>query len=157
LTADEIVFGAGDKQVSGFSRLDGRASTRVLADGKGNIDLGGMAVTLTTPLVTTSAAADQDLRTSGSLALRGTGSIPAVDGLGGLLSLTGGAVAVDTAVVMPSGGMTFSAINGDVALGGNARLIATGHSKQMFDARIDTNAGSVSLLAANGNIVSAPS
>src|SRR5262249_36234054 len=158
LTSNELTFGSGAKQITGFSRFAARVGVGVMrGQGKGSIDLGSMPVTLTTPLVATAAVADQTLTTTGTVALvGGTGTAPTADGLGGVLSLSASALTIDTAIVMPSGSMTFAATTGDINLGANARLAATGFSKQIFDARIDTSAGAISLLAANGNIVSAP-
>ncbi|WP_195930271.1 filamentous haemagglutinin family protein [Hyphomicrobium album] len=156
ITADELAFGAGAKQITGFSRLDATAGVRVIGQGKGSIDFGSMPVTMTTPLITTAAAADQELRTTGAISLLGGGATePVSDGLGGRLSLAGSAVTIDTAIVMRSGGMTLAATTGDISLGANARLIATGYSKQIFDKVIYTGGGAISLLAANGNITSA--
>ncbi|WP_072389324.1 filamentous haemagglutinin family protein [Hyphomicrobium sp. CS1BSMeth3] len=156
VTADEIVFGAGDSRISGYASFDATASLRVLAEGRGSMDFGAMPVTMRTPLVTTAAGADHAWTSTGMIALLGgTGGAPVTHGLGGLLSVTGRAITIDTSIVMPSGGMTFAAKTGDLNLGENARLIAIGHSKQIFDKRVDTGAGAIALLAASGNIVSA--
>uniref|UniRef100_UPI00359FB07F two-partner secretion domain-containing protein n=3 Tax=Pseudomonadati TaxID=3379134 RepID=UPI00359FB07F len=105
-----------------------------------------------TPLLTGEAGADLAFKAGGALRVTGTGAAPeARKALGASLSLSGGSVAVDTAVVLPSGKLAIKA-DGDIALGAGARIDLAGREVPLFDVARYSWGGDLELHSVAGNI-----
>lgn len=154
LDADEIVFGAGSKSLSGFVSVDATANKGVRLQGVGNFDFGNAPVNLATPLLIAETGADNRLATTGALNLVGIAGAAALTAapVGGSGSLVGGTVSIDTALQALGGKLSVQATRGDLLLGSNAQLSVRGATKTIIDVTTYAQAGSLSLSADTGGV-----
>ncbi|WP_428382606.1 filamentous haemagglutinin family protein [Nevskia ramosa] len=154
LNADEIVFGAGSKSLSGFASVDATANKGVRLQGVGNFDFGNAPVNLATPLLIAETGADNRLATTGALNLVGIAGATALTAapVGGSGSLVGGSVSIDTALQALGGKLDVQATGGDLLIGSNARLSVRGATKTIIDVTTYAQAGTLSLSADTGGV-----
>ena len=155
--ADEITLGAGRVAVSGQSRVDLSASSRLLAVGSGGFEVAG-DLRLETPLLTAAQAAVHGVSAGGAVSLvRPVAAASAAEagGLGARFSIEGAAVSLDSEIVLPSGELVARATAGDLRLGSNgASLInLAGVSKVFLDVSRFTDGGTATLESATGFVV----
>ncbi|WP_273456570.1 beta strand repeat-containing protein, partial [Nevskia ramosa] len=154
LSAEEIVFGAGSKSLSGFASVDATANKGVRLQGVGNFDFGNTPVNLATPLLIAETGADNRLATTGALNLVGIAGATALTAapVGGSGSLVGGSVSIDTALQALGGKLDVQATGGDLLIGSNARLSVRGATKTIIDVTTYAQAGTLSLSADTGGV-----
>jgi len=153
--AAELSVDGGHLLVDGFGDVRLNGSQRIITTGEGSLRSAG-DLTLSTPLLTSTAASSHQLSSDGTLHLTGTGSAAAnaVGGLGAKLGLQGANVAVDGAITLPSGSLTLQATSGNVTIGGSAPAYINldGTSRLFVDTYRHTNAGTIRLVASNGSV-----
>ncbi|HEY0330101.1 MAG TPA: hypothetical protein VGC77_13495, partial [Rhodopseudomonas sp.] len=153
--ADTVTFGAGAKTLGGVNQAGFTAGQQVLFANSGALDAKTANVTLSAPAVVAQGGSGQSLTTTGALALLpGTGVAPILSAtdIGGALTLTGGDITVAANIIAQGGKLTLDATTGDVTLLNGANLNAKGTGVTLFDLTEDTPAGTVQLIADNGNI-----
>lgn len=149
-----VALGDGALAIDQFVKVDIGASHGLLAQGEGSLSTQG-DLTVTTPLLTAAAAADYSISAGGSLNLAPAASTATVTGgAAARLALSGASVAVDTAVVLPSGTVGVTARTGGLTIGGTAaaRIAVNGTAQAFFDVTRYTDAGTISLMAQGGSI-----
>lgn len=152
--AGTVALGDGALALDQFAKVDLGASHGLVAQGKGSFSAQG-DLTVTTPLLTAAAAADYGISAGGALNLAPSASSATVTGgAAARLALSGASVAVDTAVVLPSGTVGITARTGDLTIGGTAaaRIAVNGTAQAFFDATRYTDAGTIRLVAQGGSI-----
>ena len=108
-----------------------------------------------TPLLTGEAGSVMAIKAGGALTISGTGAAPAArNALGATLNLAGRSVALDTAVVLPSGKLSITS-DGDIALGAGSRIDVSGREVRLLDALRYSWGGDVELQSMAGNITQA--
>lgn len=161
VTADTVVLSGADRALSGFDQLTVEAARRVrFGDGasRGTLSVPG-AVTLSAPLMEVASGADQRLVSAndGLVALLGGSSGDrdgdALDAVGGRLAIDGGTILVDTRLAARSGELSLRSRAGDVRIGDDGSLIATGYRQEFVDTAVVLPGGKVSLQSDMGNIV----
>lgn len=153
LAAERLQFGAGDKSIAGFSRVDASATEAIVGVGRGKVDFGAAPVTLTVPAIVAGAAGDTTLTTTGVLRLaRSQGDGPADLPIGGALTLVGGTIDSDARIVARSGTLTLRVTSGDLVLRDGGIIDVTGVAKQFFDITAYAPAGAINLVANTGDV-----
>ena len=173
LQADTLSLGGGEKAVTGFGAVNLRAQGVLRTEGKGSLlSAGGLAVEA--PLITAASASQQRLSTADSFSATspvyaavtlsaGTATATAVTaaaaakpGLGGLLTIEGSRIDVNTAVQAASGAITLNALganSGDgITLASAARRDVAGGTKDFNGSVVAAGGGSVTLTAARGAV-----
>ncbi|MGF7154290.1 filamentous haemagglutinin family protein [Novosphingobium gossypii] len=174
--AQRIEFGFGpdtvtsmtarDRLALGFATVNLTASERVTANhvgtfavyqaqsafvpGKGFTYSGG-DLNIVAPLVTVGAGASNTIKAGGAIRLTGTGAAAGAADLGGTLAISGRTVTVDTAIMLPSGKLTLSAMN-DLTLSGASRIDVAGREVPFDDISRYSWGGDVVLTSTLGNI-----
>lgn len=180
IAAKKILFGYGpnsqasttieDKRLAlGFANVNFDAAERITANGKSSLAVynkqlvyvdgegyrySGGNLNLATPLLTGESGSVNRMTAGGAIAVTGAGAInalPAIDALGATLELKGQRIAVDTAVVLPSGRLVLNATD-DIVLGGSSRLDLAGRAVSMFDITKYSWGGDLVLGSSAGNI-----
>jgi filamentous hemagglutinin family protein len=153
INANTVTMGANSVAIDGYDTVQLTASGGIVAANTGALNAQGN-LALTAPIVTVAAGQAYDFDAlSGALTLTSTGSATVTAGLGGSLSFTGSSVSLDSEVYAPSGTITAVASTGDLTVGTDAYLAATGTMSVFGTAQAYTNGGSVNLTAANGNVL----
>lgn len=155
LVAEELVFGQGAKALRGFDAALLTGTTRIVGEGKGSLDAGSAAVTLSAPLLTGRGGSAQSLTTTAGLSVATLGAItPArdLDSLGARWSLTAGSVLFGGRVDALGGAVELTATHGDVILAAGALIDVGGFGKQFFDVAEYTDAGRIALTATGGSM-----
>ncbi|GAB7537876.1 hypothetical protein BGC_40970 [Burkholderia sp. 3C] len=154
VNAQEIDFGAGTKNLSGFGSVDMTATGGIVGQGTGTFDFGATPVTLHAPVYLADTSSNATLKTTGTLTLdAGAGTALSRNALGGALSLIGGTLLDNGATVMaPAGNLSLEATSGDLTIGQGATVSTAGVSKTFFDVVAYTPAGNISLVADAGTI-----
>ncbi|HTA64638.1 MAG TPA: hypothetical protein VK753_03960, partial [Xanthomonadaceae bacterium] len=153
LSGTDVAFGAGTKTLSGFGSVAVDASEAVLVQGKGDFDFGGLDVSLKAPVIAADTGADNTLQTTGALTLlRGDGTAPTSDALGGSITLEGGSIDSDALISAASGSVSLHATSGDVDLHDGAQIDVTGTEKTFFDISAYSQAGDITLASDHGNV-----
>lgn len=153
-----VYISDGEFMVSGYDELSIIADQQIIAAGAGGVSADS-AVTLETQRLTALSGADLNItavnnslvynrRTPGNIAV-----LPAVDSLGGRITLAGSSVAVDAPVVVPSGMVSILADGqeGDVVLNSGAEISVAGITRLMGgEVLIGSWGGEVTLSSENG-------
>ncbi len=151
LLADTLTLGKGVSALVGFGSAELRADT-VTGSGTGGLAQAG-DLTVRAGRVETSSGADTTLSATGELALLRSGAVPSASSAsGGRLALSGATVLVDTTVNAASGIIEARATSGDLTLGENARVNATGTRTAFFDTVRHADAGTVRLASDTGSV-----
>ncbi|SAI55163.1 Heme:hemopexin utilization protein A [Bordetella ansorpii] len=165
---------AFDRLMLGFAGVTLGAREHIIANGTGNLSVyqsgpspdanydadayagTGGRLDLAAPLLSGEAGSVSTWRTGGALTLSAPAGAAAADdaaaGQGATLRLIADSVALDSAVVLPSGQLAVQA-RGDVTLGGQSRLDVAGRATRLFDVDAYGWGGEVSLESERGNIV----
>lgn len=153
VNAGEIVFGQGNKTLSGFGSINLNATKGIVGSGQGIMDFGNLDVTLKTPIVIADASSTQTIKTAGALSVTSFGGTAMTsDALGGAITLQGGSVSVAVPVQALAGNITLYATNGDVTLAGTGSLTAKGVTKAFVDKTEYNYAGTVKLVSDTGTV-----
>jgi hypothetical protein len=114
---------------------------------------------ITTPVLTGRSASDLTLKTSGSVCIYSPDATEMTQqnlpsGLGSKLELSGRDVLIDSKISLSAGSFTARASDGDIVVGGRAGVIDVRGAQLQFGNTIRyTDAGSITLDAAKGNVV----
>ncbi|NLS28480.1 hypothetical protein S2M10_34900 [Sphingomonas sp. S2M10] len=158
-----LALGFGEVRLTATDRITAsRDSSLAVYETRGSYDAGtgwsygGGNLTLTAPLLTGDAGAKFALTAGGDVAVLGGGqaALPAVTDLGAQLSITGGDVTLDSAVVLPSGRLTVNAA-GDLALSGAARIDLSGREVTLVDVKRYSWGGDLLLASTGGDVTMA--
>ncbi|MCC8539489.1 filamentous hemagglutinin family protein [Xanthomonas axonopodis pv. poinsettiicola] len=154
LQGREVAFAGGEKRLAGFGAVAVDAIQQVLVRDRGQFDFGAVDVDLRTPLLQADAGADQALITQGALRLQRTaGSIAGTGALGGRITLQGGSIDSTALIRANSGAIQLRGTKADVRLHDGASLDAAGIANVFFDRVQATPGGSITLDAAQGDVI----
>lgn len=152
--AETLRLTQGDMAFNHFGHVLLQATEGVIGEGTGR--LGAQhALTITAPLLTGAAGSNRELSAQGALrvlAAEGTGAV--TPGLGATLQLSGQQVRVESAVRLPSGSLHITSTTGPLTIGGI--LDVSGQARRFYDVTQYTDAGTINLAAAEGDVVLAP-
>ena len=179
IVANEVVFGYAPmdqpqnltvlgRLVLGFSSVNLTAQQEITANSKGTFSVyqtqtgpgtyTGGSLTLITPLLTGTPASVMSYKTGGTLTLQPpAGVLPTTamsDSLGAEINLTGNTITDSTSILAASGKVTLTA-TGDITLNPNSRIDVSGLTVSMFDQKVPTFGGDVSLESTQGNVTQA--
>jgi filamentous hemagglutinin len=151
IKADSLRLGSGSVRIDGFKTVGMTLSAGLQSSGNGGLMTAG-DLSITTPVLTAVAGSSTKIGASGNLAIASSGPDPGKmsSGLGASMSLQGGSVSVSAPVSLPSGIMSISATTGDLSI--TSLLNVGGVEKKYYDVTKYTDAGTVRLSAASGNI-----
>ena len=153
INANTVTMGANSVAIDGYGTVQVTASGGIVATGTGALNAQGN-LDLTAPMVTVAAGEAYSFNAqAGTLALASTGSATVTAGLGGSVSFEGSSVSLNSEVSAPSGTITAVASAGDLTVGPNAYLAATGTMVVFGSAKAYTNGGSVNLTSTGGNVL----
>jgi filamentous hemagglutinin family protein len=155
LSAREIDLGSGTVGVGGFAAANLSATGRVAGVGVGAVDFGGAALSVVTPQIVAGTGSNESLGTTGAFTASTGSTASTADGsgaLGGVLAIKGGSVALDTAILSPSGTITLEAATGDVRLGSQSAVDVSGYAQTFFDVVKYAGGGTVKLISDRGAI-----
>jgi filamentous hemagglutinin family protein len=179
IIANEIVFGYGPmdqpqnlaslgRLVLGFSAVNLTANQEITANSKGSFSVylaetgpgtyTGGNLNLTTPLLTGAPGSVLSYKTGGALTLTTpTGVLPATqmsDSLGAEIDLSANTITDSSSILAASGKVTLTA-TGDISLNSGSRIDVSGLTVAMFDQKVPTFGGYISLESTTGNITQA--
>ncbi|MDT8383295.1 MAG: filamentous hemagglutinin family protein [Gammaproteobacteria bacterium] len=151
----ELLFGAGDFAIGGYTQAKFNAERRISSEGEGLVNVAA-DVTLDAPLLTTGDGARTTLD-AGDHAVtiaRSAGSTEAGN-LGGTLVIKGGVIEHNGNIRVRSGQVALQAqaAGGDVTLKADSVIDVSGISKQFDEVTVDTWGGKVTLDADDGNVI----
>lgn len=168
IDSGELVLGAGDFALGGFSDSDLAAQRGMRLTGKGRL-LSASATTLRAPSIASAAGADYaiaaqrggDYFAVNVLPLAATGAVSGSE-LGGRLRIDGSSIGIGgaddrraIAIVLPSGQVELNAHGGDVNLAAGATIDVAGRQQLFADKLVFSSGGSVSANASGGNVIAA--
>lgn len=152
IAADELILGAGDKHLRGFSSINLVGRNAITGEGRGSAEAGSSALTLRAPVVT-GAGAQQSVTTSGALIVTGAGGAgTGRDSNGSRFDFAGGKVAIETVIDLLGGTVTATASAGDVVIGDGGVIDVGGFRKDFFDVAQFGRAGRIGLTATAGSV-----
>jgi len=176
IVANEIVFGYSPmdrpqnitslgRLVLGFSAVNLTASQEITANSKGTFSVyqtetgpgtyTGGSLNLITPMLTGAPGSVLSYKTGGVLTLNPpTGVLPTTamsDSLGAEINLAGNTITISSSILAASGKVTLTA-TGDITLNANSLIDVSGLTVSMFDQKVPTFGGDVSLESTQGNI-----
>jgi filamentous hemagglutinin family protein len=176
IVANEIVFGYSPmdrpqnltslgRLVLGFSAVNLTASQEITANSKGTFSVyqtetgpatyTGGNLNLMTSMLTGAPGSVLSYKTGGVLTLSPpAGVLPTnamSDSLGAEINLTGNTITISSSILAVSGKVTLTA-SGDIILDANSRIDVSGLTVSMFDQKVPTFGGDVSLESTQGNI-----
>lgn len=147
-----VSLGTNSVSISGFGNTTINASGGVIGAGSGGLSTAG-SLTIAAPLITGAKGATQSITAGGQLILSSIagGAASVSSGLGASMSFTGASVVADTDILLPSGAVTLASTAGGIEV--NGLIDVSGVSRDFYDVTEYTDAGSISLAAAGGNVV----
>ena len=135
------------------SNSDGTLSVGLSRDAQGALQGGDLV--LRTPLLAAAKGAVMGFNAGGAIRVTapegGPAATAAVADLGGTLSFSGDRILLDTAVALPSGRLTLTAVN-DIELGANARIDLSGRASTFYDVTKYSWGGDLVMDSAHGDI-----
>lgn len=152
-----VVFGRGEKVVSGFSAVEVQARS-IVGDGKGSLSLDSAgALLLTATRLGTTDGADLTVSNPGSRIVIGErlgGAPEPLVGIGGRLQLIAGDIEQRGLIELPGGALTLQATGGggDVLLAAGSRTLAQGVMRELSGNRVFASAGDVTLASQSGSV-----
>ena len=155
LVADRIGFGAGEKAIAGFGTVDVLARKGVLLSGEGSFDFGAADVALHAPLLLADTGSSNALRTTGAFVVdaEGAGEVALPDAAGGVVSLQGGTLVLDTRIESRGGSVSLATTGGDLHLGADARIDASGFARIFYDVQRFADGGDARFQASGGDLI----
>ena len=175
----DLVLGSGQQTLNGFAAVglqadhavtaQGIQSTPTVSNGAASqsqaatapnvpVAVSGLtstgAITVTTPLLQASANTNFALTSSNALTVTGAAAVAPMPSVaaGGRLALIGSAVTLNTSVVAPGGAISLHATSGDVVVGSQGSVDASGYTRTFQGSTSVADAGSVSLMADQGSV-----
>jgi filamentous hemagglutinin family protein len=181
IVANEVIFGYAPQDepqnltslgrlVLGFSTVNVTASQEIIGNSQGSLSVylaqtapgtyTGGNLNLITPLLTGAPASVLSYKAGGTLTLSPpAGTLPAAalsNSLGAEIDLNANTIVDSSSILAASGKVTFTA-TGNITLEANSLINVSGFSVSMFDQKVPTFGGDVSLESTNGNITQAGS
>ena len=151
LDASTIRLGVNTLRVSQYSNLALNAPNGLFVEGSGGLQMAG-SINANVPFIAAARSSTQAVTAGGALNIVSTGSTPVqAGGLGASLALNGDSVNLTSSIVVPSGILSVNATSGDLIIGGI--LSVAGTAQSFYDVTKYTNGGSITLGAANGNVL----
>ncbi|MES2705649.1 MAG: filamentous hemagglutinin family protein [Verrucomicrobiota bacterium] len=153
--AGVIRLTGGDLAFNNIGSVSLNAARGLTGEGTGRV--GTQAdLSVSTPLLTGAAGSNRSLTAGGVLTVSGadSGTASVTPGLGATLALSGRETTVDSAVLLPGGSLSLTSTGG--ALRVNGRLDVSGQAWNFYDVTRYTDAGTISLNAASGDVVLGP-
>ena len=146
-----LSIGANALNVDQFLGLNASAANGILLQGAGSLAVQGTFSAIA-PVITGAAFASQSITSTGAMTLSASAASGTlvVGGLGASLSLTGSSLATGTDIELPSGQLSLNATSGDTTVTGTLNVGGTGQT--FFDQVKYTDAGSITLSSATGNV-----
>lgn len=166
-TIGGIIGGGTSVAATATATASGSVVTGVTLTGAGNLEYsvlptatvsgggGGAAnMNLSAPAIVVNNGATQSLGTYGTVTLTGTGTAPApvATNIGGSLAVIGGSITDNATIQALSGTVSLIATGGDVVLGPNATINASGSRIPILDLAEDAPGGTVQLVSTTGNV-----
>ena len=153
LTADEIMFGSGFLDASGFASSSFAAARQVTGIGAGDYRTSG-DLDVTTPRFALDSKADTVIEAAqGKVRLLGSplpaGQVLPALQLGGSLNLSSADLEVSTVIAAPSGAVTLSAAN-DMVLANGASVDVAGREVTAAGRQVGSGGGAIRLLSGAG-------
>ncbi|ARP95374.1 filamentous haemagglutinin family protein [Bordetella genomosp. 13] len=155
LEADRLVLAAGEKSASGLGAVVLAGKSEIVVEGGGTFDAGDSALTLRTPMLTASGAANHTVRTRGALqALSEPGAAAGAgrNSLGASLALSGGEVMFAGRAGLQGGVLALTATRGDLVVADGAHIAVGGSARAIYDQTEYADAGRVELTALAGDV-----
>jgi hypothetical protein len=155
IEAGTYTQGMGDFAVSGFKNSNITAGQDFIIGGDANLKIDANLNLTATRLTATDGsdlnidATGQDLRVMGNEST----SSSAIPGLGGSFSLVADNLEINTQVLLPSGALNLTALQGDVSVGGQADINLAGSAVSFADTQDYTSGGLFKAVAEKGNVV----
>lgn len=149
-----LELGGGKMVVDQFAAVKVQATRGVYAVASGETKISG-DLAVNTPVVSGRGNVNFSLESSGSMDWVGglpTPPAAAVTGLGTVWQLTGDSVNLQSAFVLPSGGLLARARSGDLIIGANGLLDVSGTRQAFFDQVRYTDGGEIELVADAGSV-----
>lgn len=168
LAAGQVVFGAGNKSISGFGNVTA-AATEIRIEDTGTTRVGA-ALSINAPRVTANNAARQAIRAESDDSAVSRQYFPVVvskpvaasgaednpqSSIAAQLELSGSRIELGSRIVMPGGSVSLIAqgANGDVRLAAEAQVQAQGALRSLAGASVHAPAGTVNLVSQQGNVI----
>ncbi len=154
LQGDRVTLAGGAFTVQGYGSADVHATSALLVDGTGDLNLETAVLTLETPMITATGGAEYTLRTDNALTVSGGDAdalLPDEAGLGALLTLDAGSIDYTGNVVLPSGTVTLSA-QGDVVLNSGAVIDVAGREVSFDSVSVATPGGDIRLRSQSADV-----
>ena len=158
LNANMIELGANSHRIDQFTQLELSATKGILLQGTGDLTMSGN-LTLTTPLITGTTAANQTIHAGGNVTVVPVTTTAAASaltaGLGVQFTLVGASLTDNGKILLPSGAVQLEATSGDVVIGNRSasQIDVGGVAKTFYDQIRFTDGGQVSLSADLGSVV----
>jgi len=153
VNAGELDFGNGASTLQGFASVNADVTSGVAAHGVGSFDFGNLDVTIRAPVVLADTGSHVEVKTTGALVVAGNaGTALSRSALGGYIDLAGGSLDIATSILAPAGHVVLEATSGNLTVDNGAYLGAAGVAPSIFDAKVHTPGGVLSLDAAQGAI-----
>lgn len=150
--ANRVQFGANTVAVAGYADLNLTANGGVTGLTAGGFSTAGN-LTLTAPLITGLRGSAYQISSAGVLALESSpGAAVVTPELGSSFLFTGSSITANTAVRLPSGQVTLTAVSGDVSVGNRGILDVGGYSQSFYDQIRYADAGRITLESKHGNV-----
>lgn len=153
LTAESLTFGEGAVAL-GYGAVDVDAKGRVLFDGAGKVSTPG-DMTIAAAEIAASSGASHGVVALGDLNLVAQAqpaNLAAMQTAGATIDLQGRSVGVDLPVRIASGVFRAHASDGDVTVGGHAKIDASGSAINFYEVVEYLAAGGVGLTSDNGDV-----
>lgn len=154
LKAENIWLSGGAKMISGAAALRLDATQRVIGRDAGALSTTG-SLTVSAREVAAESGARLTLEAAGAVTIARVAdgaALPAFDGVGGSVDVSGATVLFDGLIRMAGGSVRMNARAGDVVVAAGSRIDVTGGGARFYDVTVGVDAGSVAL-AASGNIL----
>lgn len=158
LNADQLMLGAGDKQLAGFTGASFNAKTLLAMQGAGSLDAGNAALVFNAPLVRAAAGADQQVKTSKTLQIMSSGPVSQavkdteISNLGGRMSFTAASINNQGVLQAKAGQVSLTATSGDIQLQNGSLVDVSGIKKVFRDTQAYAPGGQISLNTTVGSV-----
>ena len=149
-----LTLGSGNMSIEGFQNIVAQMSMGVEGVSTGNITSAGN-LTILTPLMTCANAVTSGIYSLGNLQVLNDGSSGIASGLGGSLKLSGSSVTLTAPVHLTSGSIVVEATGGNATI--SSTLDVSGETKIIYNSTEYTGGGSVQIISDKGDLALAGS
>lgn len=158
VNTNKLIIGAGDKQTTGFSKINLSGKDLIALQGKGSLNTGTAALTLKAPVVRAEQGAQQQIKTTNQLQVQTSGEQSkavkdaAAENLGGRLELVAASISSNGIIQAKAGQVSLTANKGDITLRDGSLIDVTGVKKAFYDTAAYAPGGRINLTADSGSI-----